>query len=589
MQRHSSSTKRGSGFHGNLNTSSALQLLSSSPRKIRNIRFNHVHIEETLVPYFEKHGGNIHSLCLERCKFEPGSFKGLLEHCSALRRLVLEMPFIYKESPYQRFFRDIQEMSGNFITFKQVVDIKLLVGGVYSTAEISPRWTNQLFLQFLALFPNVKRLDLEFNILKSFDHLSRIPLDIASDNQFTASCIYDRILALRNQLEQLRLHFYSTQLAYSYSTIPLVEKITEIEMTNLKELSLNFRHDSLSLTTKPLGTFKNLTHIHCEFSNISPSFEIEFILNTIPRLRSLTYLFSDFSVYKPLGKACFEALVRSRLTKLRLAADFKELSLRDTFQPNYFLKCFSIGTRSNKVSLLFASHFRSLEHITFSAVGEKTLHTIFKIQTNLRSLRLHNGECDNSFRESRKFTNYTGYKQFLQNDDLSHNRILPHLTHLHINEDQIGLTEFLLTEFKFPLLKSLTICLHRRGIDFKQFLKILTHIPQVKFVQLHCITTPVPFDQLSRMVRRLPNLCHLAIRDTIYARENRPKDTSEYHQLFNLRSSLRTVTHRFIKFFHDTTTGRVEEIPSISSGGFCEGIPHHYQYDNRCSQYYVYV
>ncbi|KAM7249239.1 hypothetical protein ACFE04_003758 [Oxalis oulophora] len=574
-------------FHGNLNTSSALQLLSSSPRIIRNIRFYHVHIEETLLPYFEKNGGNIHSLSLKRCNFEPRSFKSLLEQCTALRSLVLEMPFICKEMPNQRVFRDIQAMSKNSITFEQVVNIKLHVRGVSSMDEISPRWTNQLLLQFLALFPSVKRLDLKFDVIKSFDHLSRIPSDIASDNQFNASCIYDRILALRNQLEQLRLHLYSTKCAYEYTTNPLAEKIKEIEMTNLKELSLNFRDNLRSLTTKPLRTFENLTHIHCDFSsclrpNIFPSTEIHFLLNTIPGLRSLAYTYSDLNGCKPFSRACFEALLKSRLTRLKLGSytttHFKEFSLQDTFQPNYLLKRLSIDTLSNDVLLLFASHFRSLEHVTFSKVGKKTLHTIFNIQTNLRSLRLYNGKCSNLLRENRKFTNYTGYKRFLRNDNLSQNRILPHLTHLHINENEIDLTKFLLTEFKFPLLKSLTICLQRIRDNFEELLKILTHIRQVRFLQLHCIRALVPSDKLLRMVRRLPNLCHLAIRDTISDHGDRP-DISEYHQLFNVRSSLRTVSHRFIKYFYDTTTGHIREISLISSGGFCEGIPPHYEYE----------
>ncbi|KAM7249238.1 hypothetical protein ACFE04_003757 [Oxalis oulophora] len=366
-------------FHGDLNTGPALQWLSSSSKKVRNIRFNHVHVGDTILPYFEEHGGNIHSLSLENCKFEPRLFKSLLEQCSALQSFLLQVPR-----------RNWSE-------------------------EIDPQWSNQIFLQFLALFPRVKRLDLQFDVDESFDNLSLIPSDIASDNQFTASCIYDRILALKDQLEKLRLHFYTTDGSYSYSTIPVVEKIANIGMMNLKELSLNFEDNPYSLIPNPY----------------------------------------NFSVCEPLNKACFEALVRSRLTRLKLEAhvrvDFEELSLKDTFPPNYLLKHFSIGTTSN-------------------------------------------------------------------------------------DEDEIGLTEFLLTEFKFPLLKSLTICLNCSCIDFEKFLKILRQTPQVKFIKLQCLATIVPFEDLSRMVQILPNLCHIVIRDSERTNNyvRRPIDTSEYLHLFEV-------------------------------------------------------
>ncbi|KAM7249236.1 hypothetical protein ACFE04_003755 [Oxalis oulophora] len=284
-------------FYADHDTGSALQLLSSSPRK-------------------------------------PGVFKSLLEKCEALQSFHLKVASI--DESHRHVFSDIRELSENSITFEQVVDFKLHIRRDW-TKVIDPRWSNQRFLQFLALFPRVKRLDLKFDIIESFDHLSIIPSDVASDNQFTASCIYDRILALRNQLEKLRLHLNSSE--YFCSTIPLL-------------------------------------------------------------------------------------------------------------------------------------------------------------------------------------------------------------------------------------------------------VKILAEIPQVKNVKFHSIRTIVSSKELMRMVQSLPNLCHLVIRDTTCLSEPRTDDTSEYLQLFNVRSSLRTVTHKFMKYFYDVRTGLIREVPYKGPyfDTYCEGAPHCFEYGNKCPQ-----
>lgn len=530
-------------FHGDRYTELALDVLLSSQRQIQNIRLHSIHVTDTFLPFFRRQGGNIHSLTFEKCKFQPGLFKGLVEHSKALQSLTITLDF-GSEEEFPRGMHvvdDIRTLNENSITFDQVVDLKVKVNGPHDYRLLRGQTTlcsNQTIFQLFALFPNVRRVDLEFDVEDIFYHLSTISSDTMSTTQFTISSIYDRILALRNQLEKLRLHFNSCV------TPQLLARFTQIEMKNVRELSLNWIDRTHSFTPNPFQEFQNLTHIDCDFRghqsrNFSPTNTFLLLLSTISGLRSLVFMISHFR----LSTECFEAIIRSRLSKLKIGdhveVHFDESSIRGTLQPNHHLNHLSIETISTYCRYVFAAYFRSLEHLILSSVDEATLHTIFKNQNNVRFLKLHNGSSDNTFRD------YSTYQKFLQNDDLSQNRLLPYLTHLFIRELQAGLSSFLLSEFKFPQLISLTLRM-KRGGD-KQFWQILSTVTQIKFLRLvHESQSDISFRKLSALVESLPHLCHIHILTP--TANFRP---TEYLKLFKVSSSLQIIVHNKIIYCYD--------------------------------------
>lgn len=467
--------------------------------------------------------------------------------------------------------------------------------------EETVRCTSETICKFFTLCPNVRRVDLEFETRKQLFHLDDDPLDFMSQNQFTLSCIHDGLLALRNQLEKSRLHLGTYD--DSYLPFEMIEKTTQIEMNGFQEFSLDWADISHTFTSNPFLAFKNLTRIECRFQDnpsisVSPSCVLQLLLKTIPGLRSLAFTVGQL----PLSRECFEALITSRLTYLNIGneviADFEKSSIAETLQPNRLLQHFSIDAKSHDLRLLFASYLPSLEHLIFSEVDEGTLHNIFRYQNNLRSLRVYNRRS-NYRGQNNIFRDYNMYLKFLQNDDLLQNRQLSCLTHLFIEEQKINLTKFLLSEFKFPQLKSLTICItHDRFKD--EFWKILSTMTQIKFLKVDFrFRTKISFQQLSLLVQLLPNLRHIHININTL-----PEcfDPSEYRQLFNKSSSLRTVIHNSVKYSYDATDHTIRNVPNPDNHFFvdplqdfglpmdrfhrwtCEGIPHHYAYDNACWQ-----
>lgn len=90
------------------------------------------------------------------------------------------------------------------------------------------------------------------------------------------------------------------------------------------------------------------------------------------------------------------------------------------------------------------------------------------------------------------------------------------------------------------------------------------------------------------MVQSLPNLRHIYINKEDFETFS----PTEYHRLFEVRSSLRTVIHDLIKYFYDGTTKALKDITypynvplragEPNHSWACEGIPHHYAHNNKC-------
>ncbi|KAK7604740.1 hypothetical protein V9T40_005926 [Parthenolecanium corni] len=574
-------------FHGDFNTGSALQILLHSGREIRNMKFTRVNIEEEALffPFFDKYGGNIHSLSFDDCKFGPGLFGGILNRCKTLHNLVLELKRSHKPVPGRKIHQplnDVTVLHENSVTFDKVENLTFKMY-VYEELVRSKIISNHLFLQFFALFPKVRQVDLQFDVMGLFNKLSTNPSHIMSNDQFTLSCIYDRIVAVRHQLEKLRLQFnfhnYSRTIrplfhrlhrrhfqfgSPSCPTLQSMEKITQIEMSNLKELSLNWIDSSHSFTTNPFQVFRNVTHFDYDFDNpsIPPSTAMHLLLSTITGLRSLTFSAHNFH----MSAQCFEALVRSQLTSLKiiepqeryaLTIDFEPSNLDATLQPNYVLKHLCINEKYTQPStLLFSAYFRSLEYIIFPEVCEQALHTVVKYQSNLRRLRLYNGDRSHGQLEHCIYRDYSVYKQYLENDDLSQHRILPNLTHLDIKEDKIGLSKFLLSEFVFPRLQSLVLKIGDiEEDDLEQFWQIQLKIPHLTYIELHLGHAIHSFQQVLDLVRSLSKLRHIYMKDTT------PQfHPSEYRQLFAQSPSLRSVHHNYFRCFYDVTTNVVIEL-----------------------------
>lgn len=567
-------------INGNLNTGNPFQQLSSSHRKLWNIKLNRVQITHTISSFFEKQGGNIRSLTLYKCKFTPGSLRTIIEHCKTIHSISLVLSYCDEDKYYQYVFDDFEALGNNSFTCDDVTDLTL---NIHRNSCIS----NRIFLQMFLLFPNVRRVDLEFEVGEKFNQLSRMGGHVMSNSNFNFSCIYNRILAMRNQLEKLRLHF-SFYRHQSGLSIQILNKITEIEMKNLKELSLNWINSSAVFAENPFLGFKSLTQFDCDFgynltAQVSPLLEL--LLSTITELRSLALRAFYFS----MSKECFAALVRSKLVALNIetirAANFElpSLEIENDLAPNYTLKHLNIDAEHRDLFVLFPTYFRRLEHIKFPEVHNGILQNIFEYQTNLHSLKLYNGNEYHDWYPDCPFIEYGTFQQYLQNGDPSQCRDLRYLTHLDIVEDKLCLTNFLLGEFKFPKLKSLSISVMLERKENEQFWQIIQKMQQLEYLKLK-LQFAMSIQQWLVLFRALSELRHIYIQDMA-----KSFDSLEYRQFFNVRPCLQTVIHNSTKYFYDITTNTIEDTQDTFDLNrrrlhpfACEGIPHHYYYENKC-------
>lgn len=563
-------------LNGNLNASNPLQQLASSRRKLWNIKLNRVQVTPAFYSFFQHQGAKIRSLVLHKCRFTPGSLRTILEHCKNIRSFCLVLSYGDEDQLYQVIFDDFKALqNGSFICNVTDLTLKIHRNGCLS---------NRIFLQIFSLFPNVEQLDLEFEVGEKFSQLSKICGHVMSNAHFDFSCIYDQILVMRNQLEKLRLHF-SVNRPPAGLSIQTLNMITEIEMKNLKQLSLNWITSLTEFPTNPFLGFQSLTQFDCVFGNnsttqVSPLLEL--LLSTITGLRSLTLR----AFYFHLSQEAFEALVTSKLVALTIetvkAADF-EMSSISTLASNYTLQHLFMDAEHRDLFVMFPTYFRSLQHIKFPEVHNGILRNIFKHQTNLRSLKLYNGNEYHDWYPNCPFIEYVTFQQYLYNADLSQYGRLRHLTHLDIVEDKLCLTNFLLAEFEFPNLRALSISVMLERQENERFWQIIRKMQQLEYLKLR-VQFAMSTQQWLVLLQELSKLRHIYIQD-------RAKlfDSLEYHQFFEQRSSLQTVTHNSAKYFYDITTDTIGDTRDTFDPNHrrlhpfaCEGIPHRYYYGNQC-------
>lgn len=150
-------------------------------------------------------------------------------------------------------------------------------------------------------------------------------------------------------------------------------------------------------------------------------------------------------------------------------------------------------------------------------------------------------------------------------EDNQINRRLDYLVYLKIVEKSLDFSEFLLSEFVFPKLKSLVIVLlnsSSRNSNTDPFCRAIQ-----KLTDLECLLIDgkieIPFSQLLTISRTLLKLRYIIIFNKLPLElfEN-----SEYHQLFKVNPSLRVVFHRnhsssnAVKYFKDIMSNTVRNI-----------------------------
>ena len=100
------------------------------------------------------------------------------------------------------------------------------------------------FLHIFALFPEIKRLDLEFRLYREGDKPT-VYSNALSPTDFTFSCIYDQLTEMGHQLQKLRLYLKYEDEEFSWQNNLRLNglqgsfNISRIEMENLKDLSIN--------------------------------------------------------------------------------------------------------------------------------------------------------------------------------------------------------------------------------------------------------------------------------------------------------------------------------------------------------------
>lgn len=188
------------------NVSDQLRSLWLSRKKIRNIKFYGVSIVDrdkvTIFKLFDKHGGSIRSLAFDGCYFDADLFRGIMKRCTALRNVMLS--FSTSNTEVQQ---DIIHLKTNSTTFDKVVELTLkTVVDSEPLVILDPEHvfvTSPTFFQFLQLFPKLKRLHLKVKVDDSRYEVIFDAIVFANRSQLLS--IYDQILALRNQLEELEL------------------------------------------------------------------------------------------------------------------------------------------------------------------------------------------------------------------------------------------------------------------------------------------------------------------------------------------------------------------------------------------------
>lgn len=576
-------------FHGNINTDYAFNSLADSRRKSWNITMNSVHlVDDAILTCFEKQGANICSLNFYKCAFSQGILKGIIERCEALHSLSLVFPRsrrFYDVKFCENVLTDIKALELSSVVRPNITNFALHV-------PLNCCLTNRNFIRIFAVFPNIERLDLKLGIGREFNQFSTDLSRVMSEKMFTFSCIYHQITAVADRLEKLALRFdYSKNLRCL--SLRTLTKITEIDLKNLKEFSLNWIDLWDRSMPNPFLAFDHLTHFDCVIGCRikSASDFLLMLLSRFPNLRSLAVTASSF----PMDSELFQALIKSQLTtlKLNLKHDivcipaFEASFSADPQLRNYTLKHLHVDAKKSKLVLLFCWFFLRLKHLEFFELNDTILRNALVHQQELRSLILHHTQ---SF-ESISLKKPIPLKYWLFYDELPRHHLCERLSNLAVIEDTFCLSKFLLKRCVFPQLQSLSIeiLLYCKSRNCERIWQAVQKLPQLEYFRLE-LPTASCFRQWLALCRSLPRLRHFCIVDHSDVLED-----WRYRQLFAVCPSLRTVVHHnsssgFKKFYFDLTTNTVLNVPQRHPWAYrnhhsfiCEGIPHYYFQNYKCS------
>lgn len=503
-------------FRWNINAEVAIRSLSNIPRKLWNIKLKKVLLmDDSILTFFKKQGSHIYSLTFDECAIAPDIFSNVIEYCQTLHCLSLIYDGSEPTDTQERLFNGFIALQNNKIVCKSVTEFTFVLK--ITDFGYSCLLTNDKFLRFFAIFPNIRRLTLQFSVDDHFDQLSPISSNIISNEIFSFPCIYNQLLKMSHQLENLILHISHKIPARCCLSFQTWTKITRlIEMGNLKTVSLTENHHLWDAAI-PVLPFKYLTHFICSINrethrNDSPSDFILSLLNSAVRLRALSIYISNERLFY-LSKECFKAIVKSHLDTLHiihrhpvLKIDFDHLASDLVFlHPNRTLKYFSIQTCEYEFYLhdnLAYDRRRSSSHAprrahplaprpqhpldpptpppptteeTQSAFDNGVTYLfathfrglehlkVQRVDTHIFTAILFNNktlqdlelhhESISSYHKSEEFYSL---KQWLTHNNYF-DRPFNHLTHLSLlKSSSIELTK-LLAQFKFPKLKSLII------------------------------------------------------------------------------------------------------------------------------------
>lgn len=593
-------------FYGNIRTDKAIQLLSNSERKLWNIKMNGGHFENPrILKFFEKRGAQIASLTINNCEFYPTLVKRIVECCENLQSAEFVFSSTLEPKYYEIFFADFKALEKDGVVCQNVTSLTL---DLPQSWELNLSLTNGKILAFFAVFPNVRNLALTIEIDEYFDDSSKI-CPVIPEGRLVFSCIEECVQKVSHQLEKLSLHF-NYNVGKSYASIEMLNKIAAINMENLKELSLSSIDLWDGSVRNPFSKFKHLCHLDCllgDEDNGSHSTFIQLLLSTATELRTL--LVKTTSGFF-MRKECFRALVKSRLETLTfhtteniyedygdsVIGDFESFLLEESLAPNHTVRLLRV--MSNFYLLfLFTKYFRGLRRLKIGEVAGDIsraspeslliLRNIFQME--LRTLELHN--CINLTHQNCSTVEFNLLLQWLVKYEQHFSpRPFDNLTCLHILEQtNLALCEFLLTNFAFPKLRSLfietSVMSAGRNCNFKIIWQAVQKLTQLESLQIRW-GSQTTFKQWVTLCGALPKLRHFIVTEC----NSQPFSKFEYVKLFGINPSLRSI--HILKqnsvcgmFFKDLILNTVvvkmwaSDYP-IYHPIISEGIPHYYEKEN---------
>lgn len=528
---------------GNLAVAS-IGALANSRRKIWNLKFVSVNLmaDVGFLSFFQNQGRSVHSLTFDRCPVAvPGLMYYIIENCANLRSFAITADLITERRTNLNYvLDDFNLLCQNGIIRQYVSSFTLPI------IECNDLINSQFFNLFVT-FPNITELYLRCTDLLVVPH---------ETHQFSFLDLHHQLVKMRGQLEKLSLNLEFGYLADKTEIHECWNKISLIEMENLRELSIDRFEFRVWDTLTPFIYFNHLTVLKCMFSdsileNNLGSDVIIHLLNTCTELYSLSiFSYSDFL----LTEDCFRALVGSRLNTLicwRFVLNNSELfSL--TLPPNYTLKRLKFPEKNESYILLFTKFFRSLEKLFVDTVNENILSSVFQYQTKLRRLTI-----DFS-------TSSLAFERWLNNtDSLSHR--LNYLTRLKLYQVQsLELFQLFLIQFEFPKLRSFSFFFDANvemNSNVGSFWQCIQNLTDLEFLDIGG-GIPISPEQFSALCCSLSKLrCFIYVKCGL-----KPFEPLMYHELFRTSPSLRVIIHGdpesySVKYFKDIGANTVIHVP----------------------------